>query len=86
MSTLEFFAKLHALYMEKKKKKKKKNSKGGEEERNNIVIWKSKMKEIFYRCVQKGAIRSKPNFRACSEGKLIDDRKWSNRRQLSTVW
>lgn len=68
MSTLKFFAKSHALYMEKKKKKKK-NSKGGEEER------KSKMKEIFYRCVQKGAIRSKPNFRACSEGKLIDDRK-----------
>ena len=36
MSTLEFFAKLHALYMEKKKKNN--NSKGGEEERNNIVI------------------------------------------------
>ena len=45
MSTLEFFAKSHALYMEKKKKKKK-NSKGGEEERNNIVIESQKWKRF----------------------------------------
>ena len=37
MSTLEFFAKLHALYMEKKKKKKKKRIQRGERKREIIL-------------------------------------------------
>ena len=36
MSTLEFFAKLHALYMEKKKKKKKRIQRG--ERKREIIL------------------------------------------------